>query len=141
MQVAEVGLNHPKELATLSLLGSANCGLFGISEDYTEQSLNLNDLLIESPSSTFFFSAKGDSMKPLISEGDILVVDCSKKVANNDIVIVELDGERLCKRYCLKQGRVMLLSENSQHKPIILNSDLNFSIFGPVMALVRKLKQ
>jgi len=121
----------------LHLIGLAHCGLFGISEDYEEAYLSLDQYMMKNRESTFFFRAKGDSMTPLIMEGDILVVDASLKVKSNQIAIVHLNGERLCKRILFHQEGIILVSENPRHKRIILNEGSELSLFGVVIGIAR----
>ncbi|MDR8290400.1 translesion error-prone DNA polymerase V autoproteolytic subunit, partial [Acinetobacter baumannii] len=70
------------------------CGFPSPAQDYVEQRIDLNELLINHPSATYFVKAAGDSMiEGGISEGDLLVVDSSRKAEHGDIVIAAVDGE------------------------------------------------
>ncbi|EHY70608.1 peptidase S24-like domain protein [Salmonella enterica subsp. houtenae str. ATCC BAA-1581] len=61
-----------------------------------EQRIDLNELLVSHPSSTYFVKATGDSMiEAGSSDGDLLVVDSSRTAAHGDIVIAAVDGELL----------------------------------------------
>ena len=58
------------------------------AEDYMEQTLDLNELMISRPNSTFFVRVDGDSMiEAGIFNNDILVVDRSLEPRNYDIII------------------------------------------------------
>ena len=59
------------------------------AEDYVDRDLDLNEF-IEHPSATFFFRLEGDSMFPLMRDGDLLVVDRA-------IVAIESAGFTLVK--------------------------------------------
>ncbi|MGB0454449.1 MAG: LexA family protein [Bacteriovoracaceae bacterium] len=120
-------------------LGEVLCGLFGIAEDYDEKELDLHQLLVKNPSSTFFMKAKGESMSPTISSNDLLIVDCSRTPLTNDIVVAEYLGKRICKRFIQKNHQIMLQSDNQKFSPIILSSDCDFSIFGTVSGIIRRL--
>ncbi|PIP91722.1 MAG: hypothetical protein COW01_16380 [Bdellovibrionales bacterium CG12_big_fil_rev_8_21_14_0_65_38_15] len=74
-------------------------GLFGVSEDFSEDFLSLDNKLIKHPESTYFFRASNDSLRPEILQNDILIVDRSRKPKQGDFVILYHDGERLCKRW------------------------------------------
>lgn len=64
--------------------------------DNVEQRIDLNELLVSHPSSTYFVKATGDSMiEAGSSDGDLLVVDSSRTAAHGDIVIAAVDGELL----------------------------------------------
>ncbi len=64
--------------------------------DYIEQRIDLNELLVSHPSSTYFVKATGDSMIDAgINDGDLLVVDSSRTAEHGDIVIAAVDGSLL----------------------------------------------
>ena len=68
------------------------------AEDYMEQTLDLNELMIRKPTSTFFVRVDGDSMiEAGIFHNDILVVDRSLEPHNHDIIIANVNGE-----FCVK---------------------------------------
>lgn len=54
------------------------CGFPSPAQDYVEDRLNLNTLLIAHPNATYFIKVSGDSMTDAgIGDGDLLVVDRS----------------------------------------------------------------
>lgn len=56
--------------------------------------IDLNELLVQHPSATYFVKAAGDSMiNAGIDEGDLLVVDSARKAEHGDIVIAAVGGE------------------------------------------------
>ena len=115
----------------------ANCGLFGISDDYIEKYQSLDERLIRNKSSTFFFQATGDSMEPVVFAGDILVVDRSLSSYHGKMIIACLDGEFLCKRLIKSPRGVILRSENKLHRDILINEEMDFLVWGVVIALAR----
>ena len=63
------------------------------AEDHLEQRLDLNTLVIDNPSATFFVRVAGESMKEIgIADGDILVVDRSIESWENRIVVAVIDS-------------------------------------------------
>jgi DNA polymerase V len=128
-------------ISPIPLLGSAECGLFGITEDYEEAFLSLDQHFVAKREATFFFRAKGDSMRPLILPGDILIVDRSLTARSGQVVVATLNGERLCKRLRTTGGRACLCSENEKYKLRWVDSEQDdFVIFGVVAALARHLQ-
>ena len=71
-----------------------------------------------------------------IDEGDLLVVDSSRKAEHGSIVIAAVDGEFTVKRLQLHPF-VMLKPENALYKPIIIGSEDNLDIFGVVTYIVK----
>ena len=63
------------------------------AEDHLEQRLDLNTLVIENPSATFFVRVAGESMRGVgITDGDILVVDRSIESWGNRVVVAVIDS-------------------------------------------------
>ena len=71
-----------------------------------------------------------------IGNGDLLVVDRSRKPVHGDIVIAAIDGEFTVKRLQLNPV-VMLIPENSAYAPIRINSEDTLDIFGVVTFIVK----
>lgn len=109
------------------------------ADDFADTNLDLNEYLVKHPASTFFVRVSGDSMTGAgIFDGDILIVDRSLEVKNNDVIIAALDGELTVKRFRQKSGVVVLLPENSQYDPIQVEDESDFSVWGVVTAVIHK---
>ena len=75
------------------------CGFPSPAQDYVEKRIDLNELLVQHPSATYFVKAAGDSMIDAgIDEGDLLVVDSARKAEHGDIVIAAVGGEFTVKK-------------------------------------------
>ncbi len=69
------------------------CGFPSPAQDYVEESLDLNRLVVKHPSATYFVRVSGDSMIGAgIGDGDLLVVDRSLKADHGDIVVAAVAG-------------------------------------------------
>ncbi|BBV40417.1 translesion error-prone DNA polymerase V autoproteolytic subunit [Citrobacter portucalensis] len=113
------------------------CGFPSPAQDYVEKRIDLNELLIQHPSATYFVKSSGDSMIGAgISSGDLLIVDSARKATHGDIVIAAVDGEFTVKRLQL-HPTVMLLPENSVYPPITIGSEDTLDIFGVVTFIVK----
>lgn len=144
MEWIKTSQDYDKIIAQKELLrpdiGEVACGLFGITEDYEEAYLSLDEHLVRNRESTYFLRARGESMSPMINPGDIIIVDRSVKPVHGLIIILTFNGERLCKRYFSKNGQLQLLSDNPKHRPIIVNEDCEVTIFGVVVAIARNMR-
>jgi len=86
----------------------------------------------------FALRVVGNSMVDIgMFEGDYVIVEKKEKVQSGDIVVALLEGETTVKRYQEKSGKVWLIPENAQLKPIEVKSD-DFQIQGKVIGLQRK---
>lgn len=117
-----------------------SCGLFGIVNDHIESYQSLDERFVKNKASTYFFEAESDSMSPLIMEKDILIVDRALDSYPGCIVVCSLNGEMLCKRLVEQQGHLYLRSENERYKPILLQEDSEFTVFGVVRGIAREFK-
>ncbi len=121
---------------------SVQAGFPSPAEDYLEGTLDLNELFIHRPSSTYIVRVAGDSMiEAGIFEGDLLVVDRSLDPKNNDIIIAEIDGEFTVKRFVRKdEHSIILQPANINYSPIIITDDRQFLLWGVVVGVLRKLR-
>jgi len=110
------------------------------AEDYAEKRIDLNSFLVKHPAATFFIKVKGDSMiNAGINEGDMLVVDRSLDAKNNSIVIAFLDGEFTLKRISKIKGEYFLIPENKKYKPIKIDKNKDFEVWGTVIYVIKNL--
>ncbi|MCA9366665.1 translesion error-prone DNA polymerase V autoproteolytic subunit [Candidatus Kaiserbacteria bacterium] len=107
-------------------------------DDLVEQPLDLNDLLVEHPTSTFFVRVSGDSMEGVgIFDRDILVVDRSIVPTDGKIVVAAVYGELVVKRLGKYDGKQALLSANDGYAPIVVAESDDVFVWGVVTGSVR----
>ena len=109
------------------------------AEDHVEETLDLNEYMVQRPDSTFMLRVEGESMKNAgIMPDDILVVDRSLKAAHKKIVIAAIDGELTVKRLYHRGGLVKLLPENPAYPEIEIESEADLVIWGVVIGSFRR---
>lgn len=110
------------------------------ADDYMEDTLDLNELLIKHPPATFFLRVSGSSMiKAGIHDKDILIVDRSLTATNGRVVIASINGELTVKRLCYEGTRRQLVAENDAYKPIDITDEMDFRIWGVVTSVIHSL--
>ncbi len=131
-------LSALREVIALPLFSDVvQCGFPSPAQDYVEQRIDLNKLLIQHPNSTYFVKAAGDSMIDAgIGDGDLLIVDSARTAQHGDIVIAAVEGEFTVKRLQLRP-RVQLNPMNSAYSPILMSSEESLDIFGVVTYIVK----
>ena len=92
-------------------LESVSAGFPSPAEDHLDGYLDLNRF-IDHPSATYFFKLQGDSMYPLMRDGDLLVVDRSLVANDGDVVVAIYDGGLTVKRLRRNQVEAWLEPEN-----------------------------
>lgn len=109
------------------------------AQDYMELAIDLNKELIKHPASTFYGRVVGDSMKDEgIEEGDILVIDKSLELLNNDLAVCFIDGEFTVKRVRLDSDSIWLIPSNADYQPIRVTKDNDFLVWGIVTYTIKK---
>ncbi|MDR3646481.1 MAG: translesion error-prone DNA polymerase V autoproteolytic subunit [Candidatus Babeliales bacterium] len=112
---------------------------FSTAENFSERSLDLNDLLITHPISTFYIKVVGDSMiNAGIKSNDIIIVDRALSVSNNKIVVVRINNEFTVKRIKFEQDKILLISESDECKSIEINNEIDFEVWGIVTYVIHK---
>ena len=107
--------------------------------EYKELGLSLDELIIENPNATFIGLASGDSMQGIgIFDGDLLIVDRSKVVKNNAVIVANYNGCFVCKT--LSKTNAQLISASDYHPPVTLTSNDDFQIEGVVTRVIRILE-
>ncbi|MDY7025304.1 MAG: translesion error-prone DNA polymerase V autoproteolytic subunit [Pseudomonadota bacterium] len=109
------------------------------AQDYVEKSLDLNDLLIKSPPSTYLVRVEGESMVDVgIYPNDLLIVDRSVEAQHGHIVIACLNGEMTVKQLSLKP-KMQLIAHNPNYPNLAIRGEDEFELFGVVVHAIRDL--
>lgn len=109
------------------------------AQDYLEQAIDLNKELIRHPASTFYGRVAGDSMRDEgIEEGDILVIDKSLELMDDDLAVCFIDGEFTVKRVRLEPDSAWLIPSNPNYPLIKVTPENNFIVWGIVTYTIKK---
>ena len=110
---------HRRHLPLPLVLHVIDAGFPSPAEGQIDEALDLNDLLIEHPNSTYFVRVQGDSMQGAgIYHGDLLIVDRAKSPKAGDIVIAALNGSFTVKRWRPLRHPPSMTHENSSYSTI-----------------------
>ncbi len=100
-------------------------------EDFIEEKIDLNTLLISNPTSTYFMKVeKSSSVNNEIIPGSLLIVDRDKDPKNMDIVVAAHKGELYISRIKIKKD-LETFFETSRGKKVTMASDTE--IWGVVI--------
>ena len=131
----------PEFTATIPfMLNNAPAGFPSPADDYIENTLDLNEYLIDNPVATFMMRVAGDSMIGAgINDKDVIIVDRSKDPLPGKIVVAVLDGELTVKRLKKTKRKYVLAPENPDYAPITVEDGQELVIWGVVTGIVRRL--
>ena len=119
------------------VLSRVSAGFPSPADDFIQSKIDINDLLIDHPASTYFITVSGNSMLDAgIRDGDLLIVDRSLDYVNGKIVIVILEGDFLVKKIYIKSTKVFLVAANSDYKDIEVTDEMNCTIWGVVTYVI-----
>jgi DNA polymerase V len=130
-------LGRPRPLAFF--LSRVPAGFPSPADDYVEQTLDLNEHLIQRETSTFFVRVAGHSMTDAsIHDDDILVVDRAEEPTDGAIVVAALDGELTVKRYRVGDEHHYLVPESEAHTPIPIREEQDLVVWGVVRHVIHE---
>lgn len=113
------------------------CGFPSPAQDYVEDRLDLNNLLIRHPSATYFIKVSGESIHGVgIGDGDLLVVDRSLSAVHGDIVIAAISGEFTVKELRTHPS-LQLVPHNHGFSSISFRNAEELEIFGVVIFSIK----
>ena len=126
----------------LSLAPSIMAGFPSPADDYQNDSLDFNRDLIRHPEATFYGKVEGDSMiEAGICNGDIAVIDRSLEPRHGDVVVGYINREFTIKYLDLthkEDGYIELRPANKLFKPIRINENDEFEVWGVVVWTIKK---
>jgi len=139
-------MSMPVALSTLTRISvpmvgrSVHAGFPSPADDFIEEMIDLNQVLIQNPTSTFLWRVVGDCMIDVkIFPGDVVVVDRSLNPKHRSIVLAIIDGEPTLKRLNRRGGVMILHNENAKLPTFVIADGMEVSIWGIVTATIRDL--
>ncbi len=134
MKIPRLALPLRNDRSKLILPLATECisaGFPSPADDYIDIGIDLNDHLIQHPSSTFFLRVSGQSMTGAgIQNGDLLVVDRSLNAYPGRIVVAILDGEFTLKRLIKSHGVLYLKADHPNYPLLDLRQYGDVQIWG-----------
>lgn len=86
---------------------------------------------------SFILKVKGDSMIGAnINHGDYVVIRQEHAANNNDIVAVDIGGNATLKRLSIKKDKILLMPENENYQPIVVDSEDTY-IIGTAVGIIK----
>lgn len=108
------------------------------ADDYIESRLDISKLLIKNPASTYYIKVTGNSMIGSgIFSGDIIIVDKSLTIKNNDIIVASINGDFTVKRFVKENDKIFLVPANPDYEKIKIKNNTDFQVWGVVTYCIR----
>ncbi len=137
---AVFAVEQKKKILRPLFTSGVSAGFPSPAEDHIDRKLDLNELLISHPLTTFFVRVAGDSMKDAgIGHGDLLVVDRSLEASNGKVVIAVVNGELTVKRLEKGHDSCRLVAANAAYPPVEIGEETDFTVWGVVTSVIHQL--
>jgi DNA polymerase V len=135
VQAIEIIIGRPIPLPLLAR--PVRAGFPSPADDFIEEEIDLQRLLITNRPATFLVRVAGDSMVGArLFDGDLAVVDRSLEPRDGDIVVVDIDGDRSFKVWDRRAGRVTLAFANPSYPAFSLPADAIVEVWGVVASSI-----
>lgn len=123
----------PEQLL-LPLIGTRICAGFpSPADDFLDGEIDLTRILAPNRAATFLWRVSGHSMRETgIHDGDVVVVDRSKKPRHGDVVVATINGEVSLKLY-RNDGRPTLAFANRDMPVFFLADTAEVEVWGTVI--------
>lgn len=126
------------EIQYLPVVGRVAAGFPITAIENIEGNIPVDSSLIRKNPDCFALRVKGDSMiNAGIFEGDLVIVSPQKFANNGEIVVALIGDEATVKRFHRQGDEIVLIAENTNYQPIIINNREDFSIVGRVIGIQR----
>ena len=111
------------------------------AEDHAVKRIDLNEVLIKHPQSTFLMRVRGASMcEAGIDDGDVTLVDRSIKPVHGHIVVAVVDSEFTVKRLWKRGARVKLQAANPTYPDIVPKDGQDVEVWGVVTYAIKAMR-
>ena len=109
-----------------------------IGEDFEENFCLPSDIQ-RTNKDLFILTVKGDSMiNANINDSDLVLIRRNSNINKKSIIAVDIDGYATLKRFEVKSDKLILISENDNYKPIIVNQN-EARIIGCAIGIIKKI--
>lgn len=120
-----------------TLRSAVPAGFPSPADDFVEEEIDLQRLLVVNRPATFLVRVAGDSMTgKQLHDGDLAVVDRSLSPRPGDVVVVDIDGERSFKVWNPRRGRIELEFANPRYPAFELPRSATVEVWGVVSSSV-----
>ncbi|WP_261810622.1 LexA family protein [Levilactobacillus humaensis] len=88
----------------------------------------------------FYLRVKGHSMEPTIKDGSLVLINRQPEVSDGDIAAVLINNEATLKRVTIQDGKYILIPDNKDYAPILLDRSNENRILGKAIRVTINLE-
>lgn len=141
MELKPSNIIEIKETTSIPLLGVIACGDPILAEQNISDYISFPAELLPKGGKFFFLSASGNSMEPNIKDGSLVLIRKQSNVEDGEIaaVIFDDDTEATLKRINRQGKTMMLLADNPNYPPLIVDETRRMRIVGKAVKTLNDL--
>jgi transcriptional regulator with XRE-family HTH domain len=128
--------------ATVATPGGKGDSVLNLEALPAEEIIATPESWCPNPSETNCLRVRGDVMKPLINDGDIVAVDCAQtdpsKLNGKIVVTWHQEAGLILSRFLFINGAYLLEAESREFQPWQLSNKRNWRIIGKVLWSIRR---
>lgn len=125
---------------SIPVIGTIACGEPILAEENIENYQPIPSNLLAYHRDIFALKCKGDSMSPTIKDGSLVIIHQQPIVDENEIAAVLINDQATLKRIKHSaDGGIILMPDNSDYSPIILNKNDDNRILGKAINVINNL--
>lgn len=130
-----------KATESIPLLGSIACGDPILADQNISDYISFPVELLPKGGKFFFLRTAGDSMEPNIKDGSLVLIRKQSNVEDGEIaaIIFDDDTEATLKRIKRQGKTMMLLADNTNYPPLIVDEDRRVRIVGKAIKTLNDL--
>lgn len=130
-----------KETKNIPVLGNIACGDPILADENIADYIAFPSELLPKGGKFYFLKASGDSMEPNIKDGSLVLIRKQSDVEDGEIaaVIFEDNTEATLKRIKRQGPHLMLLADNADHAPIIIDESQPIRIVGKAIKTINEI--
>lgn len=122
----------------LPFVGDISCGFPSPAEDFAQETIDLNKIIIKHPEATFCARARGTSLSPLVLPGSILVIDKAEEWSADRLAACYVDGEFTAKWIRKENDKISLIPFNADFPILEYKEGTEIIIWGIVIAIINQ---
>jgi DNA polymerase V len=102
---------------------------------------DLNKRLIQNRLFTYFMKVNSDVMKEAgINKGDMVIVDRSLQPTNGNVIIAQVNGDMLVRRFEKTRNSIQLVTDSNKLSPILIENKMEgFAVWGVVTYVIHSI--
>lgn len=126
-------------LKTIPIVGSIAAGKPILAAENIETYIGIDSSI----RADFCLRVRGDSMQPIIHDGDICFIRRQETAENGQIAAVLVDDSSTLKRFYKHEGNITLISENPRYSPMIFTKEncSTLSVIGLCVGILHTLEK